>query len=237
MQPAYAPQGAILKGNEDLADLAAELAAMLTLAESSTPVPAQSLDESTQSIELMHCQDGTEAFSLTADPAPIVIEPTEAPTTITATVLSTDWSVPAALPEQEQGVASPKGRDKSPCHCERLLAAAATTSREAGIAVCVDTPLDASTWHAPLVEVSSHHATQLQNMLTAAGTAFLIKCPKSLVYELLTYSCCILADQVLCAALVRALCLRHLRIANIAALSTQLDSAVFALNSHADMLL
>lgn len=56
-------QIAILGGNEDLADMAAELAAMLTLAESSTPLRAQSLNKITPSIEVMHCQDGTEAVS------------------------------------------------------------------------------------------------------------------------------------------------------------------------------
>lgn len=78
----------------------------------------------------------------------------------------------ASITRAGAGGCQSREQGKSPSHCEWLLAAAATTSREAGIAVCMDTPLDASTWHAALLEVSWHLATQLQNMLTAAGTAF-----------------------------------------------------------------
>ena len=184
MLPACAPQLAVLEVNEHLADLAAELAAMMALAESSSALTANSLDEITQSSNVEHCQDGAAALSCTEDPGPIVVEPTEAPTTITATVSSTYLSVPAgnvhpaaasmrfpAILEQEQGIASPKERDKSPSCSERLLAAAAAASEEAGVMVHVDPPLDATAWHAALVEVSWHFPTQLHNMLADEGTA------------------------------------------------------------------
>ena len=210
MLPDCSPQEGVLEGNENLADLAAELAAMMTLADSSSALTTQSLDELTQSSIVEHCQDGTAAVSCTEDPGPIVIKATEAPVTFTATESSTELSVPAgnvspnaaimpsaALPEQEQGVAIPKERGKTSSYPERLLAAAAATKEKARAALHVESPLDGATWHAqpPLMQPSWHHTTQLQSMLADAGTASLIECTESWCTGLLTSPCCIFQSR------------------------------------------
>ena len=191
--PDYSPQVAVLEGNEDSnADLAAELAAMMTLADSLSALPAQDLHEFTQSNHFQRCHDGAAAFDCTEDPGPVVVEVTETPITLTATVSQEELSIPAsnvgpgaaimrspALSEPEQRVAIPKERDKASFHSERLLAAAAATSQEAWVAVHVECAVDAATWHAHLVDISWRRTTQLQSMLANAGTAFFIKCPES----------------------------------------------------------
>ena len=190
VQPASSPQVAVLERDEGPnADLAAELAAMMTLADSSSALIAQHSDmftATTQSSNFEHYEGGAAATSCTDALGPIVAEAVETVTTATAT----DMSMPAcnvghgaasvctaALPQQDYEVPKPGERDTD---TDGLPAAAAAGREEARVTGFVKQPaLDASPWHALIMEASWHHMLQLQHMLADEGAAFLITSPES----------------------------------------------------------
>ena len=183
--PDPSPQVAVPEGDEDPnADLAAELAAMMTVAESSSELTAQHSDMFIipQSSNSEHCEDGAAAMSCTDALGFTVVEAVQTLTTATAT----DVSMPAgnighgaasmcsaALPEQDQEVPNPQEEDTDTDGLP--AAAAAAASEEARVTGSVEQPaLFSSTWHALVMEASGHHTTQLQHMLADEGKAFLI---------------------------------------------------------------
>ena len=175
---ATTPQVAVYEGDKDFgAALAAELAAMMTLAESAHT--AQASESVPQRSDL---EDGSTRISRLDNPTSPLVEPTA----VACMALSTDSSIPAgdvgpgpatmcsaAWPEQEQELASSQAQDKDPSESKSLLAVAAASPQEACGPVYVEAALDASIWHALLADASAHPTTQLQFTLVDKGTASL----------------------------------------------------------------
>ena len=178
VQPDSSPQVAVLHGDEDSnADLAAELAAMMTLAESSSALPAQSLDKLMQSSTVKHCEDGAAAMSCTDDLGCTIVERVGALTTASAADMSmlagnVGGGAASMCTAALQEVPNPKEQDAD---ADELPAATAAAGGETWITCFVEQPaVDATTWHALLMEASWQHAPQLQRSLADKGKAFLI---------------------------------------------------------------